>query len=211
MRLFAESPQIFLEENCAPGLFKPNGIDLNINTTPGYFSFFSRPVTNIKPSSVINAQTAFETIISSKYAIQTNYLRTMTDKVAAQNYKARNFDFCCFSGTFSKRSVSGLLFHSGFLTIDFDHIENVCSLKRKLIENPSFNTVLAFTSPSGDGLKWIVEIDITLYTHALWFYTIASYLKANYKVEADPSGKDVSRCCFLPCDPNAYINPKYLA
>ena len=31
----------------------------------------------------------------------------------------------------------------------------------------------------------------------------------NPSVEPDKSGKDISRACFLPHDPEAYINPLY--
>lgn len=211
MRLFAESPQIFLESNCAPSLYRPNGIDPGFTgTTKGNFSFFSRPVTNNKPCAIINAREAYEMITSARYASQTRLLRAITDKDSARNYKARSFDYCCFSGTFSTRSAQGLINHSGFLTIDFDHIRNLYSLKSRLIENTSFKTVLAFTSPSGDGLKWIIEIDIGAYSHLTWFNSIFAYLRCNYKIEADKSGKDVSRCCFLPYDPEAYINPEFI-
>ncbi|MFN5784539.1 MAG: BT4734/BF3469 family protein [Flavobacteriia bacterium] len=39
---------------------------------------------------------------------------------------------------------------------------------------------------------------------------MSNYLKHNYRIEADPSGKDISRACFLCHDPNAFIHPKHL-
>jgi len=222
MRLYADSPQTILENNCAPArhtdlteaggpaFYKPNGIGLKINAGKGNFSFFSKPVTNNKPCGVINVFEAYEMITSTKYASQTRLLRAITDKDTARNYKARSFDYCCFSGIFSTRSAQGLITHSGFLTIDFDHLTNICHLKNQLIKNNSFQTVLAFTSPSGDGLKWIIEIDIKAYSHLEWFNSISAFLKFNYHVEPDRSGKDVSRCCFLPYDPEAYINPELI-
>jgi len=210
MILVSESLKFNMDSNCAPSLYRPNGIDIKTKTTKGNFSFFSRPVTNNKPCAIINAREAYEMITSARYASQTSLLRAITDKEAARKYKARSFDYCCFSGTFSTRSAQGLINHSGFLTIDFDHIKNLYSLKSRLIKNKSFKTVLAFTSPSGDGLKWIIEIDIEAYSHLTWFHSISAYLRYNYKIEADQSGKDVSRCCFLPYDPEAWINPEYI-
>ena len=208
-RISPYRPHSYRDRDCAPRLYKPNGIDLKTNTTKGNFSFFSHPVTNNKPCAIINAREAYEMIIGARYASQTRLLRAITDKDTARNYKARSFDYCCFSGTFSTRSAQGLIHHSGLLTIDFDHIKNLYSLKSLLIENTSFKTVLAFTSPSGNGLKWIIEIDIEAYSHLNWFNSISAYLRSNYKIEADRSGKDVSRCCFLPYDPEAWINPEY--
>lgn len=47
-------------------------------------------------------------------------------------------------------------------------------------------------------------------SHAEYFNAVANYLRQTYGLEADKSGKDVSRSCFLPYDPEAYINPKNL-
>jgi hypothetical protein len=67
-----------------------------------------------------------------------------------------------------------------------------------------------FVSPSGDGLKWIIPIDLTKAKQADYFKAIANYVKKTYQLEIDHSGKDISRACFLPQDINAFINPKYL-
>lgn len=83
-------------------------------------------------------------------------------------------------------------------------------LKATLLCDEALETVLLFTSPSGDGVKWIVSIDIDEYSHWHWFKAIAAYVKATYQLEVDGSGKDISRCCFLPYDPEVFINPKYI-
>lgn len=173
------------------------------------FSFFSKPVTNTIPNSILNPQQAYALIVGEKYAAPTRLLRQITDKEQARRFKAYNFDYACFSGVFSYRSEKGLITHSGFLTIDIDHQKNAPSLKKELISNPYFETVLAFISPSGDGLKWIVKIDLEQYSHLQWFFSISSYLKKYYYIDIDQSGKDVSRCCFLCHDPQAYLNPLY--
>ena len=63
---------------------------------------------------------------------------------------------------------------------------------------------------SGDGLKWIININTAEVSHEEYFNAVANYLRQTYGLEADKSGKDVSRACFLPYDPEAYINPKNL-
>ena len=65
-------------------------------------------------------------------------------------------------------------------------------------------------SPSGDGLKWIIPIDLAEYTHGDYFQAVAAYILQRYSVQIDKSGRDVSRACFLPYDPNAFINPELL-
>ena len=94
--------------------------------------------------------------------------------------------------------------------MDLDHIDDVNGLKWRLINDSLFETLMAFRSPSGDGLKWIVEIDLSQASHADYFRAVANYLFQTYGVEADKSGKDISRACFLPHDPNCFINSKYL-
>ena len=46
-------------------------------------------------------------------------------------------------------------------------------------------------------------------SHADYFRRAAYYIRQTYGIEPDRSGKDLSRACFLPHDPNAYLNPKY--
>ena len=174
------------------------------------FSFFQAPVSNILPAKEITLQQAFKLIKSEKYRNNTNRLRSIQSKEEARKFKASQFDYATFSGTFSKRNDKALLNHSGLLTIDFDHIPNLQELKNQLLQDEYFETELLFVSPSGDGLKWIIPIDITENTHQNFFKAISAYIKEVYHQEADKSGKDISRACFLPHDPEVFINPKYL-
>ena len=193
----------------APSLYKNEPIVNRIKNGIIQFSFFLRPVQNVAPNRAIGVKEVYDLIASEKYATNTRVLRCLNSPEEARKYKARNFDYCCFSGVFSRRAESGLIQHSGLLTIDFDHVKNLFLLKRKLINDCNFDTILAFISPSGDGLKWIVKIDLLKNTHLEWFTAIQRYVRATYQLEIDKSGKDVSRCCFLPYDPEVYINPKY--
>ncbi len=174
------------------------------------FSFFKSPVTNIYPEKEMNLVEVYELIKGDAYIAQTDTLRSLVSRDDARRFKANQFDYACFSGIFSKRSDKALLKHSGLLTIDFDHIPKLQQLKEKLLQDEYFDTELMFVSPSGDGLKWIIPIDITENTHQNFFVAISAYIKEVYNIEVDKTGKDVSRACFLPYDPEAYINPIYL-
>lgn len=174
------------------------------------FSYFEAPISNVVPKHTLSLVDVYNSIKSEKYAATTRQLRTMTDKEKARQFKAFQFDYATFSGQFSKRSDSALLNHSGLLTIDFDHLINLQQLKNKLLKDEYFETELLFISPSGDGLKWIIPIDTTESTHQNFFTAIANYIREIYHLEVDKSGKDISRACFLPFDPEVFINPKYL-
>ncbi|MFA6400268.1 MAG: BT4734/BF3469 family protein [Salinivirgaceae bacterium] len=173
-------------------------------------SFFKCPIKNVWPEKEVNLKYVYNLIRREHYEQQTLKLRYITDSKCARNYKGQNFDYVTFSGTFSKRSDEYLIKHSGLLTIDFDHIPNLNKLKKILLVDEYFETVLLFKSPSGDGLKWIIPIDLKQGSHKDYFLAIANYIRLTYNVEVDASGKDISRACFLPHDREAYINPKYL-
>ena len=174
------------------------------------FSYFKAPISNIYPERSITLTEVYGLIRSESFKDRTRELRTITSISEARKYKAARFDYVTFSGVFSRRSDKDLLTHSGLLTIDFDHIRDVQQLKEKLLMDEYFETELMFISPSGDGLKWIIPIDLTKAAHQDYFKAISAYVKDVYKLEIDKSGKDISRACFLPYDPEAYINPKYM-
>lgn len=174
------------------------------------FSLFRHPVRNTVPEREISLVEVFELIKSNEYKHNTENLRQLSNKEQARKYKAENFDYATFSGIFCKRGNNNLLKHSGLITIDFDHISDIESLKMKLLADEYFDTEMLFISPSGDGLKWIIAIDLTKGSHQLYFKAIAAYILKTYQLEVDKSGKDISRACFLPYDSEVFINPKYL-
>jgi len=181
-----------------------------IKPKPPVFSYYKKPVTNVVPTKEITLIEVCSLIQGNEFATCTSTLRNIHDVKEARKYKAFNFDYVTFSGTFSKRNDKHLKKHSGLLTIDFDHISNISTLKEELLKDEYFETELFFTSPSGDGLKWIIPIELTKVKHQDYFKAVANYIQHTYGLEVDGSGKDISRACFLPHDPNVYINPKYL-
>ena len=180
----------------------------NANTPK--FSFYKRPISNIVPFKNVDILEMYELIKADSYNANTQTLQSISNKLEARYFKSQNFDYVTISGTFTKRNDNSLIKHSGLLTIDFDHLDNCNKLKEKLLNDDYFETELLFTSPSGDGLKWIIPIEIAEESHLMFFKGIENYIKKTYKLEIDKSGKDISRACFLPHDANIYINPKYL-
>lgn len=175
------------------------------------FSFFKPPVTNITPYRNITLADAHRVITGKYYRQQTLKLRSIPGKKENRNFKATHFPYCTFSGTFSQRNENSIINHSSYLALDFDNLEDVQSVKMQLLKDIYFETELLFTSPNGNGLKWIVSIDINgNYSHAEYFRAIYNYIKETYRIEIDRTGRDVSRAAFLCYDPDAFIHPKYL-
>jgi hypothetical protein len=173
------------------------------------FSYFIKPVSNTIPARQTSLLEVYNLIKGTEFNSSTNTLRAIQDSKEARRFKAQHFDYVTFSGTFSQRNDANLIRHSGLLTIDFDHIADITGLRNALLVDPYFDTELLFISPSGDGLKWIIPIDLNQVKHKDYFKAVANYVKQSYKLEVDQSGKDLSRACFLPHDPEIFIHSKY--
>ena len=179
-------------------------------------SFFRRPIKNTKPCREASPQDIYKYLISDYAKAHTEHIRTITDNRERSRYKAANLDYITPGGTFRSRKENELIQASGYMVIDFDHIPNAKGLVKRLANDTNFETIIAFRSPSGDGVKWIVALpdtnkpDGTQFTYGEFFTILSNYSKRTYGIEADPSGKDICRACFLPHDPDAFINPLYI-
>ena len=174
------------------------------------FSFFKAPISNTKPHKAVGLLQIYNAIKGNYYKDRTQKLQAISDVQQARKLKAANFDYCTFSGVFTTRNDKALIKHSGLLCIDFDHLKNVDMLRNQLLKDEYFDTQLLFVSPSGNGLKWIISIDTSQTTHGDYFAAVANYVLQTYGVAVDKSGRDISRACFLPHDPQAFINPSLI-
>ena len=175
------------------------------------FSYYRKPVFNIVPHSSITLRQMYQYIISDRAKEATAKLRTIQGKIPQQNFKAKNFDFVTPAGTFSARDAAHVIQPSGYMIIDVDGLqttEQVEATFQMLLDNPRLKTLLLFRSPSGHGVKWIIRIVNNEGHDYLYFFRgVTNYLKS-FGITVDQSGKDISRACYLPFDPAAFINPK---
>lgn len=181
----------------------------NLGASSPEISFFRAPISNTRPHKNIRITDAFRYITSEYAKDRTEALRAIGDPRQARAYKVANFDYVTFCGTFASRSDKAIIQESGLLCIDFDHVPNLEDLFQKLLQDPYFDTAILFRSPSGDGLKWVIESDRSDLTQSEYFRAVSAYITYAYGIEPDKSGKDLSRACFLPFDPSPYLNPKY--
>ena len=82
-------------------------------------------------------------------------------------------------------------------------------LRQQLINDRYFKTLLAFRSPSGDGLKWVTAIDRQRGNHKQWVSSLIAYISMSYGVEPDTQCTDITRSCFLPHDSHCYLHPSF--
>ena len=182
-------------------------------TEPPLFSFFKRPIRNVFPDREISLTDLYSMLISDYAKETTERLRAITNEDEAKSFKGNSFDYVTPAGIFTKRANSELVTPSGLIVIDIDDLkgtDEVESIFQLLLDNPRLETQLLFRSPSGLGLKWFIPIvNNDGHDHRFYFQAVANYLKT-YGIVADPSGKDVSRGCYIPHDAAAFIHPKYL-
>lgn len=106
-----------------------------------------------------------------------------------------------WSGTFNKRADSELMEHSGFIVLDFDHID----IEQGKTQVGSDQYVRAcWVSPSGDGLKALVKVS-NPERHRDHFRAIKAYFSKTYGLEVDETGINESRACFESYDPDIII------
>lgn len=175
------------------------------------FSFFKAPVTQVTmPYKHIYLNDIYQVLTGYYYKSQTIQLRSISDKNQNREFKATSFPFVTFSGTFSQRKETDLIQHSGLMVLDFDHLENIDTVKFQLLKDSYLETQLLFTSPNGHGLKWVVPVNVSgNYSHGDYFDAIRNYIETTYQIEVDKSGRDVVRVCFIGYDPDAFLHPRY--
>lgn len=139
---------------------------------------------------------------------------TKQEKDAEQQFKKLNFEIATFGGTFSYRKADCLKERSLFVTIDLDHLgtkEDVERIKSQMSQDTWLVSALCFTSPRGDGLKniAIVPEPWQQMSHKEMYLEVRKHVLFEYGVVVDESGSDIGRACYLPYDPECYINPVF--
>lgn len=110
------------------------------------------------------------------------------------------------SGTFKNgRKAERLTMYSGNVILDLDKLSpKQLEDAREAVTLKPF-TFAAFISPSGNGLKIIVRVTSSAEHHKTAFQQVANYYEQALQLVVDPSGKDVSRLCFMSYDPDCFL------
>jgi len=119
--------------------------------------------------------------------------------------KKQELPVVCFSGEFSSRADDALFEHSGFIILDFDHVD-VDATKRSLATDDFIHS--CWTSPSGQGVKALVKIT-NPERHRDHFRALVKYFERTHGLELDESGINESRACFESYDPDIIIKDEY--
>ena len=188
----------------------------------------------LTPYKEITLQEVYKLITSSER------LKTLTETVrrAAENgdekvyrmLKQQTLPYVTPCGVFSCRKSDSLTGPSGLIVVDIDHLDSrreAEKLKRQLFDDLLLRPVLAFTSPSGHGVKAFIPYDLaripdTKQNTSENIHWAMNYVQAIYDFHSshpdredkktnhsgkgvDRSGKDLVRACFLSYDEEALI------
>lgn len=148
-------------------------------------------------------------IIEGKYKTEVEQVRAAVqagNKEEADKLKKQLLAFTP-SATFSGgRKMEHFVSYSQFIILDIDKLapEQLQLAFDKASAIPY--TFGCFRSPSGNGIKILVQVNTGLPEHKQAYQQVADYYQKEIGLTIDPSGKDVTRLCFVSYDPQAYKN-----
>ena len=168
-------------------------------------SFYNAPITNQVPNGVVSIDQLY-TYVSTNEWLRERTDRTrvaLDDEKRFRQLKQNLLPYVTPAGVFSYRKEDRLLFPSGELVIDIDHLaspEEACTWRDTLFADERLRPDLTFVSPSTTGVTATIEWAFDEARRSAW-----EYLEWRYGLKADTSNADLSRACFLCHDSSAKL------
>jgi len=128
-------------------------------------------------------------------------LTTIDEVRSGDKDKKLSLPVVCFSGEFLSRNDDAIFDHSGYIVLDFDHVD-VNATKTSLATDDYVYS--CWVSPSGQGVKALVRVT-NPERHRDHFRALVKYFERTYGLEVDQSGINESRACFESHDPDIVI------
>lgn len=184
----------------------------------GYVNRKGVAVLAARPKMTVDVAYIYYYIKEGWSAKATEELRRMipaSNNDEQQTFKKLNFETVTFAGRFSYRNGGHLIERSPFMVLDVDHLGSEAEARRVqqlFVADREVETALCFLSPRGEGVKWVVRLPewcLCLPTYREQFQQMQKYVAFTHGISID-DGKDVNRTCYLPYDPQCFVNEKYL-
>jgi len=151
-----------------------------------------------------------EQIRSGKYKAKVKALRELIRQGRTDDYNASKRSLPAFtpSGRFEGgRKLEFLKEYSGLIVLDLDKLsQDELSWAVDKVRD-IHHTYAAFISPSGQGLKVLVKVFSRPVFHKSTFEQVRELYERTLNLQVDPSGKDITRLCFVSWDEQLYLNP----
>ena len=151
----------------------------------------------------------FVQIRRGDFAREVQSLRQMLaagDMVGYNNAKKALIAITCMATFNGGRKNEYRTGYSKVIVLDVDKLspEELARAKKIVIGCP--HTLGCFISPSGNGLKIFISVASGPEDHLNAFQSLQRFFQKLIGSEIDPSGKDITRLCFVSDDPEAYYN-----
>lgn len=142
---------------------------------------------------------------------------TINDRQAYLEQK-RLLPSVCFCGIFGGSHYKhDMDLYTNLLVIDIDHVGlEKSAIRQALVGDPKI--VAVWESVSGQGIKVLlhVEYSIDVSSENLWvvhekcaFRQVLRYLKKVHRIKIDPTGRDITRHCFMSFDPDIFLRKEF--
>ena len=178
---------------------------------------------------VVGLPHVYSVVQSGVYRNRIEALRDMLEREGVDAYREQKKHLAAwtFAARFdNRRHRSCPMALSGYICLDFDHLADAEGVLVLAEDDP--NVLVAFRSPSREGVKVIVRLDPMpdlIYEYDADGELIEDRVDAEYQFayqfvegyyarkwglsleERDPKTKDVVRMCFVSYDPDAVYNP----
>lgn len=184
----------------------------------GYVNKHGVAVLAARPKMTVDVAYVYHYIKDGWSAAATAKLREIlssTTNDEQQTFKKLNFETVAFAGRFSYRNSSHLIERTPFMVLDVDHLGSTSEARRVqqlFINDKNIETVLCFLSPRGEGTKWVIRLPEWCMGQNFreQFMEMRKYVAFTHGIAIDDT-KEVCRTCYLPSDPECYVNEKYLS
>ncbi len=168
-----------------------------------YFTGFNKPVKNISLTSVV------QEIIDGTYKNEVEEISKLIEVEKQEEAQKKKKQLLAFtpSATFTTgRKAEFIETYSQCIVLDFDNIgkEEFNSGFEKAKGSPY--TYACFRSPGGNGIKVLVFVDSGKEEHLEAFNQLKNHFEQLLQIKIDPSGKDITRLCYVSYDPSAFLN-----
>ncbi len=177
-----------------------------------HISFFRHKTLPAEPRGISIGQ-VLDVIRGPFYKTQINTIRQLKaeGKKAESDEVKNNLHAVTFCATYNDRRLSSLYdYYNNLMVLDIDKLSLEEMARVKICLEGCPHVASFWKSPSGAGYKGLVplkylhddmKIDVVDKHH--WaFQHLEQKFKQEYNIELDPSGKDITRLCFMSWDPD---------
>ena len=162
----------------------------------------------INKMKLCNLQWVYEKIKSDKKGEEiVSAIRNEQDPEKRKLLKSSKLPYFVIGTFVDNERKNDKLISTEFMIFDFDHLDGDLAEKKEALKRDS-RVFMAFTSPSGDGLKVVVRLETAVTNHIVFSGIYKHYAEKFSVVVGKGADKtsDAARACFFSFDPDAYLN-----